>query len=197
MKRTLIVARNTSAWVGGALLALGLCACLDNKLVDEEPDAGKKKVFIAQQRDFLKYLDWMVFDKDVPGSHGGVIGKTTVYLNELPPQGSAEFPVGTMLLKTMQATDSPDMSIHAMVKRGSGFNPKGALGWEFFELALQKKDGMPFILWRGTDPPTGEMYKLLLGANDLMPMEAESDCNSCHAYDAKDGTFDRIATLLK
>jgi hypothetical protein len=193
-RRTVIAARSTFGRVARALLALGLCGCLDNKLA--EGPAAERDVFIAQQRDFAKYLDWMIFEHDVQNDHGGVVGKTTVYLNELPPEESKGFPVGTMLLKTMRPVDSADMSIHAMVKRGSGFNPKGALGWEFFELALSKKSGAPFILWRGEDPPSGEQYQLLLGANNLMPMADESDCNSCHAY-AKDGTFDSVADLLK
>jgi hypothetical protein len=61
---------------------------------------------------------------------------------------------------------------------------------------LAKKNGVPFILWRGEKPPTGEKYQLLLSAANLALMDAETDCNGCHAS-AKDGTFDSLADLLK
>lgn len=177
-------------------LALGLGGCLDNKLADD-PDApvAQKSVFLAQQRDFAEYRDWMTFEKDRMDDHGGVLGTTTIYLNELPTDGAEKFPVGTMLVKTMAPADGSRFTIHAMVKRGSTFNAKGALGWEFFELALNKKD-VPIILWRGADPPSGEQYQVLLSKNEIATdTTGEASCNSCHAS-AQDGTFDDVAALL-
>jgi hypothetical protein len=176
-----------------ALLAAGLCGCLDNKLAEEA--GGTPDVFIAQQRDFDDYADWITYEKEISDDHGGVVGKTTVYLNEMPPEDAQRFPVGTILVKTMEPSDDSRLTIHAMVKRGLGFNTKGALGWEYFELALNK-NSLPIILWRGEDPPTGEMYRVLLQKNDLaQDMMVESSCNSCHA-EARDGTFDDVAALL-
>jgi hypothetical protein len=179
-----------------ALTSLGLCGCLDNKLAEDPASAvGEKRVFIAQQRDFGEYRDWMTYEKDVTDDHGGVVGTTTVYLNEMPEDGAEKFPVGTMLVKTMEPADASRLTIHAMVKRGSTFNAMGALGWEFFELALNKNQ-VPIILWRGADPPSGEMYQQLLSKNDIAPSTMdEASCNSCHA-NAHDGTFDDIADLL-
>jgi hypothetical protein len=193
MRIARLSARRACALAGSALFALGLGACLDNKLANEP--GAQRVVYIAQQRDFAAYGDWMSFADDVQNEHGGVVGTTTVYLNEMPPAGAATFPVGTIVVKTMKLADSPDLNIHAMVKRGSGFNPKGTLDWEFFELALAKT-GVPFILWRGEKPPTGEKYQLLLSAANLALMDAETDCNGCHAS-AKDGTFDSLADLLQ
>ena len=182
-----------------AMLAMASSACLDNELAQDADTAGG--AFIALRGDFEDFEDWEKYSSDVMNEHGGVIGTTNIYLTfkrEPLAEDATEFPVGTMLVKTMQASDSDELNIHAMVKRGGGFNPKGALGWEYFELALAKADGSPYWLWRGEKPPAGEEYMKLLGAADLAPRDAEASCNSCHAEpDAKDGTFDEIAELLK
>ena len=179
-------------------LAFGLGACLDNRGGEDDP-AGAPMVYIAQRKDFANFRDWRTFEKDVMSEHGDVLGTTTVYLNRSPGDDATEFPVGTIVVKTMKPADSDDLNIHAMVKRGGGFNPKGALGWEYFELAFSKKDGQPFYLWRGEKPPDGEQYQMLLSQNDIAMQDTEADCNSCHAHDseAKDATFDELAELLK
>ena len=144
--------------IAGLLLGHGLCGCLDNDVAPTEADGGTsaKSVFLAVQRDFSDFRDWMTYEKDVTDDHGGIVGTTTVYLNEMPPEGAEKFPVGTMLVKTMEPADGSRLTIHAMVKRGGTFNPMGAVGWEYFELALNKSD-VPIILWRGDKPPNGEM----------------------------------------
>jgi hypothetical protein len=179
-----------------ALLIAGSGAgCLDNKLEDTG-DAGVKRVFIAQTHDFANYMDWTTSEQNVMDDHGGVIGTTTVYLSETPDKDTHEFPIGAILVKTMKPVDSDDMTIHAMSKRGSGFNAKGALGWEYFELLLSKTD-VPYILWRGETPPSGEMYQVLLGANNRSSgATPEGDCNSCHAS-GQDGLLgDSVLGLL-
>lgn len=173
-------------------LVLALCAsaCLDNKLEPGQEVAASGS-FLAQQRDFAPYKDWMTFENDVTTDHGGVIGTTTVYLNELPENG--QFPVGTITLKTSKAANSDDITVHAMAKRGKGFNTQGAAGWEYFELLLSKS-GAPYILWRGEKPPSGEMYQALPGAK--MASATEGNCNDCHA-DGKDGMLgDDLVNLL-
>jgi hypothetical protein len=177
-----------------ALIActLLLGACLDNTLGDDP--VGARKVFIAQQRDFANYTQWMPFHNDVVEDHGGVVGTTDMYLNQLPTEGSSTFAVGTMIVKVMHAVDSDMTTVHAMTKRGNGFNPNGAQGWEYFELLLDK-DGTPVILWRGEDAPTGEQYQLLIGTSTMTT--TETSCNSCHA-NGNDGMLgDDIAGLLK
>jgi hypothetical protein len=70
------------------------------------------------------------------------------------------------------------------------------LGWEYFELLLDAK-GVPFILWRGADPPTGEVYRSLLGTENLdRPMELDGNCNGCH-MEGQDGVLgDDVLKLL-
>jgi hypothetical protein len=180
-------------FVLAALAALGGSACLDDKLA-EMPDGGQPTAFLAQTEDFTHYEDWMSFNED--DAHGDGSGTTTVYLNKLPPKGATSFPVGTIVVKTMQATDGSMFSIHAMAKRGNGFNSAGARGWEFFELALNPK-GVPFYLWRGVNPPTGEQYRAILSKNNVQASTPELKCNDCHASSSfRDGTSGHLAELI-
>jgi hypothetical protein len=178
----------------GAALALSASACLDNEL---EPAAQTevRSVFIPQTSDFAMYQDWMVFKRDVTTDHGGLVGTTTTYVSELPDATTHTFRVGAILIKTVKTASSDALTVHAMAKRGSGFNADGALGWEFFELLLNSK-GVPYILWRGEQPPSGEQYQALLGASKTDRPETEGKCNDCHAG-GKDGVLgDDIVGLL-
>jgi hypothetical protein len=171
-----------------ALALFASAGCLDHELApDDSGDVGVtgSAVYIALQSDFRNYEDWMKFDTDVVGEHGGTVGLITEYLNQLPERGETEFPVGTMIVKTVQPEDGPVPAIHAMVKRGGTFNKTGALGWEYFE--LQKNDkGTPIIAWRGQKPPTGEKYKNLLMPDSNM---VEADCNGCHEVSKNDAVL--------
>jgi len=185
------------------LLMLGLscgvlanASCLDNKLEEDGAQSGARSVFIAQTRDFAKYEDWMQFEHDVTTEHGGLSGTTTTYVSELPDATTHQFAPGAILVKTLKMSNSDSVTIHAMAKRGTGYNLDGALGWEYFELQLNSKR-VPYILWRGAEPPSGEEYQALLGANNIsdQPM-TEGRCNDCHAA-GKDGMLgDDIVELL-
>jgi hypothetical protein len=173
------------AWLACAALS---GACLDNKL-DESEASESKAVFIAQNGDFLRYEDWTKVEHETKNEHGGVIGLTTIYVSEAPDLELGAFKIGTILFKSTKVDGYDKPTIHAMVKRGSRFNPQGLLGWEYFELILDKK-GVPFILWRGADPPEGEAYRSILGAQDLSdrPMELDGNCNGCH-MEGQDGVL--------
>jgi hypothetical protein len=181
----------SSCWSALALVALA--GCLDNQLApDDDPkNVGAAGAYIALQSDFRDYEDWMKFDTEVMGEHAGTVGTITEYLNQLPEMGSDDFPVGTMIVKTVQPEDGPAPAIHAMVKRGGTFNKTGALGWEYFELAKNDK-GTPVIVWRGPKPPTGEKYKNLL-MPDANTMEA--DCNGCHVGSKNDAVLSEVLQL--
>lgn len=181
----------SSCWSAVALVALA--GCLDNQLApDDDPkNVGAAGNYIALQSDFRDYEDWMKFDTEVMGEHAGTVGTITEYLNQLPETGSEDFPVGTMIVKTVQPVAGPAPAIHAMVKRGGVFNKTGALGWEYFELAKNEK-GTPIIVWRGQKPPTGEKYKNLL-MPDANTMEA--DCNGCHVVSKNDAVLSDVLQL--
>jgi len=146
-------------------------------------DAGTA-AFIAFKRDFADFLQWEPFQVEGAADHGGVhfAGARTVYLKERPPAGSAEWPMGTVLVKALDdrsvdpVTGEPP-PLFAMVKRGGDFNADGAKGWEWFGLVMGT-DGQPLIEWRGLGPPSGETY----GAS-------QQTCNSCHAAGGEDAVM--------
>lgn len=145
-----------------------LLGCLDHELAPGA-DAG---TFVAMQSDFEGFLAWERTDVAAgdTGGHGAVA--KTVYRN-LARGGAARFPVGTLLVKVTPTDEGED--IHAMAKRGDGYNADGAVGWEWFDLVLAE-DGTPVINWRGVAPPDGEGYSF--GADEDTAVEA--DCNACH-----------------
>jgi hypothetical protein len=147
-----------------------LAACLDH---DPIP-GGDPETFVAMQADFAGYLGW---DRVTVGSGdtGHPDGERAVYFSALPQGGSDAFAVGTRVVKVIPGAD-----IHAMVKRGGGYNAAGAVGWEWFELALAT-DGSPVIRWRGEVPPDGEAYGALPGADTADTGLEVGDCNTCHA----------------
>lgn len=138
-----------------------------------EPEPAE---FIALQRDFEGFARWehesLGIAETTPGHPGG---QRTVYVNERPPADADEVPVGTVIVKTME-TDDFGLLVLAMAKRGADYNPDGAIGWEWFELAIDDT-GHPVIVWRGKDPPDGECYGCLPGTESMIE---PTSCNDCH-----------------
>jgi len=181
------------AWIG-----LTSSACLDHELppeedasggFDEDGNAGGVASFVPFARDFEAFESWMSFEVRT-GEHAGVIGTVRVYINALPPSGSREFPVGTIIVKTVEVGDKTTWSIHSMVKRGGGFNAQGALDWEFYDLRFNE-DEIPVILWRGADPPAGHGYETLPG----LATGTEAPCNSCHLSARNDAVLSESLQL--
>lgn len=148
-------------------------ACLDDRLPDEETPS--MTTFIALQRDFDSLESWQRFELGSGALDGHPTGPRVVFASQLPPSGSAVFPVGTILAKAIESGAPTEWVIHAMVKRGGDYNARGARGWEWFELKLTESRA-PVIVWRGESPPSGEGYGCVAGACDEAP-----DCNQCHA----------------
>lgn len=162
--------------------------CLDHDLpADSTPKAMS---FLAQEGDFADFREWMSFELSASDSHAATVGDVTVYASRLPDSGAKAFPVGTMIVKTVQPKAGA-LVIHAMAKRGGDFNARGALGWEFFELVLNDDD-VPIMVWRGAEPPDGESYQLLPGV-ELSGMEVQ--CNDCHTSDVNDSVLDDMLDL--
>lgn len=150
----------------------------------DDPDAPPEPTtFLAFTRDFVDFRTWKAFivpdsaqplvpaphddggaeDTDAATSH--VTGPRTVFINQTPHRRATRFPVGTIIVKAM--TGSPDL--FAMVKRGTDYNKKGAVGWEWFRLSINRENA-PVILWRGITPPAGDFYGGASGGT----------CNECH-----------------
>ena len=133
--------------------------------------------FIAAQRDFANYRTWSRYDLGVnSGDAVHTQGSRVVYINKIPAHGSTQFPLGTILVKTIGEDTAAPGKTFGMAKRGGGFNAQGSVGWEWFEI-----DGtpQPIIVWHGTEPPPGEAYN---------PTGVGDQCNDCHR-NAKDGVF--------
>ncbi len=161
----------TARGVALAAALLGAAACG----ADPPPRRGLPPtpggVFVALERDFQGFRAW---ERAVlPGTGAQSIthlaGRRTEYVNARPPGGAAAFPVGTILVKEIETGAPAGHQLFAMVKRGGGFNARGARGWEWFELRA-RRDGSVGIVWRGLNAPDGESY-----GGDPM-----GGCNGCH-----------------
>jgi hypothetical protein len=131
------------------------------------PDGGGSNTFLAFDSTFASFRTWTSFHSDGPVDDGtfpaDVLGPRTQYINMLPPPGSHEFPIGTVIV---EARENGSGKIFAGVKRGGGFNATGAINWEWFELV----ENPVSIFWRGFGPPLGDTY-----GGDAM-----GGCNACH-----------------
>lgn len=133
--------------------------------------ADAPNVFIAINESFMGYTSWNHFHSDGPPDDGtytpDVLGSREQYINTLPPPGSTEFPVGTIIVEDRASVPTVKF---AAVKRGGGFNSSGALNWEWFAITLSDS-GVTKYEWRGVGPPKGDTY----GG------DPNGGCNSCHA----------------
>ena len=130
-------------------------------------------VFIAFPSTFQPFRTWTSFHSDGPTDDGtypaDVLGPREQYINMVPPHGSTEFPIGTVIV---EVRESGTMKIFGAVKRGGDYNATGAKNWEWFELQEASGPGSAVtIVWRGVGPPAGDMY----GG------DPNGGCNSCHA----------------
>ena len=160
----------------GLLAVVGCTACLDHEVIDD--GTAPPTSFVALQRDFRGFEGWHRFQLAGEAFDGHPIAPRTVYVNRLPAPGETELSVGTIVLKTLEDGERSNWLIHAMAKRGGGFNADGARGWEWFELVLSTDDE-PVIVWRGLGPPENHGYTVIGARPD--DMRTDGDCNGCHA----------------
>jgi hypothetical protein len=134
-------------------------------------------VFVATASSFSGFHSWYstpgVGPPGAPNpseaTDGGVhAGTMTTYINQKPPSGSTEFPVGTIIVKEENNVPLTSRQIFAMVKRGGGYNTSGAVNWQWFELHNNTDGETVTIVWQ-TIPIASEPY----AANPNL-------CNDCH-----------------
>lgn len=148
------------------LAALTLTACGDTP--------AAPVTYIAHQSDFQNFLTWDHFPLGDAPIAGHPAGPRVAYRNHPPPSGATAYPVGTILVKVIQSSPTPqDWDLFAMVKRGGDYNAAGAQGWEFFRLAIDHS-GTALVVARGTQPITGDIYGTAVGGG----------CNGCHGTPA-------------
>ena len=155
----MITSPRTLLWASAlALLAAGGCTSSSGD------DSGTPDTFLAFNTTFEPFRTWPMFHSDLVDDgtlQPGVAGPRDQYINELPPPGSTEFPVGTVIVEVRTDTGK----IFSSVKRGGDFNAGGAVNWEYFEL----EESPVHYLWRGLGPPLGDTY----GGDP-------NGCNNCH-----------------
>ena len=139
--------------------------------------ANGSSTFIAFAADFNGFHGWQSFDVTKDAAPGTIHPDAMLieYLNEPPPTGSTEFPVGTIIVKEGTDGDPLTRQFFAMVKRGANWNVSGATGWEWFELKNTASGGVG-VVWRGVGPPAGEVY----GG------DPNAGCNTCHVQCVND-----------
>lgn len=122
--------------------------------------------FLAFSSTFADFRSWTAIHSDGPVDDGTAdpetLGGRMLYINEMPPAGTIDYPVGTVIV---EARETGAMSLFAKVKRGGGYNRGGARDWEWFEIV----ENPTTIVWRGLGPPNGESY----GGDP-------NACNTCH-----------------
>ena len=148
-----------------ACALIGLVACGGGGGGSGPSDGAPASTFIAFDASFAAFRTWRSFHSDGPVDDGTfpavALGPRTQYINQLPPSGSTEFPVGTIIV---EARDNGKN--FAGVKRGGNFNATGAVNWEWFEIL----ENPVTVFWRGLGPPNGDTY----GG------DASGGCNACH-----------------
>lgn len=155
----------------GRALALAAGALLAGCGEGASPAPDEPGTFIAFDRDFAGYAAWPRTDLGSLSLAGHPPGPRWVHVNRALPAGATAYPVGTIIVKVVQAEPDPTQWVlFGMVKRGGTFNAAGARGWEYFVLRLTR-DGVPVVVSRGLAPGlVGGLYTTGDGLG----------CNSCH-----------------
>jgi hypothetical protein len=127
--------------------------------------------FLAESSDFTGFHGWksIAITTDIAPGDSHINGPRHVFINQRPPPGSTEFPVGTIIVKETDPGLVTQRLVFASVKRGGGYDPTGDVNWEWFSLQ-NLPNGTESILWRGAGPSSGGVY----GTGAL------GGCNTCH-----------------
>lgn len=155
-----------SRWALGFVAFAGLAAASCR-------EAPARESFVAFERDFQGFREWPggPFEEQPAQGQTHYAGEQRYFIRgpERAAGDEARFPVGTIIVKQARLEARPEGQLFAMVKRGGRYNPEGARGWEWFELA-ERPDRSVAIKWRGVSAPSGEQY----GA------DPHGTCNTCH-----------------
>jgi hypothetical protein len=134
--------------------------------------------FIALDSSFADYVSWGAIYLGTAENSGHPIGDEYGYRSEMPKSGA--YPVGSILVKEIQAGSDPTMwDLFGMAKRGSDgeggvYNRGGAEGWEFFTLTLDA-NRVPLIKSRGSNPIDTDGI-----GHGYGQAENGVTCNRCH-----------------
>jgi hypothetical protein len=118
----------TRAWLWVCLFSRCLPACDGHR--PQVRRLPERRVFIALERDFADSRSWGSLALTTLPARGNTHaeGQHRVFINALPPPGTAPFPVGTLIVKEVHAVEPDQNRLFAMAKRGADFNAQGARG---------------------------------------------------------------------
>jgi hypothetical protein len=151
-------------------------------------------VYIALQSDFAPYESWpKVALGDAPLA-GHPAGQRFGYVSARAAAGATQYPVGTVIVKTVEAVpdDVTKWDLFAMVKRGGGYNGGGARDWEFFILKLTAQR-TPVIVDRGANPSDAGDGGSIYGDGAMGGVT----CNACHGALGTERTDHILSPLLQ
>ena len=158
-------------------LAVALSGCALGLDRDGDAPAAVSEPYIAVGRDFDDFMTWDVYeipDTGLRSGHGSLPPSFMYVKGARDVPFHDPLPVGTAIVRTRELGAPGEWTVHAMVKRGGGYNPDGALGWEWFDLVLDAS-GRPFITWRGQgDAADPGSYGPDVDGHPI-------GCNDCHA----------------
>lgn len=160
-----------SATFGGVRSLLIVCALFAIGCAAEAPAPVGPR--IAFGRDFEGFTGWRAYALDPEPITEGHLSSANrwLYIDREPPPPGEPFELGTVVVKAVEDGPPSAWVVHAMVKRGEGYNPDGCVDWEFFDLHLDDDQNVA-IGWRGTGDDAAAYIDPLSG-------EARA-CNSCH-----------------
>lgn len=169
-----------------------LCAALAAGCTEGEPGS----VFIALQSDFASFESWPKFFLGDGPLDGHPTGGRHGFINKPAPKGSTTYPVGSILVKTVEfGTSKLEWEMFAMAKRGGEYNLGGAKDWEFFTLKFST-GGVPVIVTRGTNPADLESDGGAPGHGYADTAGTGITCNRCHGLAGTERQDHIIASVL-
>jgi len=175
---------------------LAICAVVAAGAVGCGGSGKSGEVFIALQSDFASFQTWpRYFVGDGP-LEGHPAGARYGYLKEKAPPGATAYPVGALIVKTVETGTTPqEWDVFAMAKRGGGYNAGAATDWEFFTLKINA-NGVPVIVSRGTNPIDADADGGTAGHGYTDPGGTGVTCNRCHGLPGTERSDHILSSVL-
>jgi hypothetical protein len=173
-----------------SLLILG--ALLSAVGCNEGNGSGGGNTYLPLPGDFIPFRTWQrIFLGDGP-LEGHPAGPRYAYVKNVP--GPTEYPVGSIIVKTVENGTPQQWDLFAMAKRGGNYNAGGATNWEFFTLLINPDD-VAIVAFSGTNPQDADR-DAGIGHGYSDPSGSGITCNRCHGIAGTERTDHILSPLL-
>jgi hypothetical protein len=153
---------------------------------------GGGDTYVPLPGDFIPFRGWTrIFLGDGP-LEGHPAGPRYGYVKTKP--GATEYPIGAIIVKTVENGEPQQWDVFAMAKRGGNYNPGGATNWEFFTL-LMNGDNVPIVVNAGTNPSDPDR-DAGIGHGYSDPSGSGVTCNRCHGVAGTERSDHILSPLL-